>query len=614
MTENEFISNLKSYGVVHKKQEEFIRTIVDDIYNNFDKSKISVVPSRCGIGKSTAINSILYRLVNNWIGSGQKPSTGYGAILITDTIDRLEKTYNYKDMKEYAYLMKFDSEKTEYENQNYFQEQIREQFKYPIILLTTQKYFKMTPKEREILYKWGNGGTRELCLIDEKPYITKTVEIDERYLSDISVSLENIKKCEDKTFIGQTWKAIYDELYNIRERISKKYDTMWLKKSRKTLLLSEEEDIEFFNKLSSYVTSQTYENIVRIRDIYANGCLFISRNSYDVDNSRKFILTYNNMEKFDVNKTKYYIFDATAKFDIDYTIDKDLIEYLDIDDKKSVKDIQVNIIPFSTSQKNLKKSGKYSSLSTICRWINANFEDVLVECNRGSNGIIYNRIKKELKTTNIEYFGNIKGKNDYESLNEVVHIGFNRFSDIVYLESYIIHKNKAEEWNSMSNDDIKNDVENLLEVENGVFKTFFMKLIFMSKCVVDTVQNIMRIKCRHFSNEEKCIIWIITSNYYKDIVRRVADNIGANYDEALPKEFEDAIVMNRKPANDREMTNPQKVMKYLNSVEKGTVIKTKDIYDNTGLSAKELNKTKKNKIVADWFNTNTVKKGTYKIS
>lgn len=607
-TIDEYIAEMSKWNPVHNKQKEFIETLVKHIYENNDNN-IEVVPARCGMGKSTAINSILYRLVNGIFGETTTPINGYGAILVTDSLERLEKTYEYKKLKNFTYLMKYNNDIIEAENRNDFREQVKEQFKYPIILLTTQKYFKMTKEERNILYKWY-GGTRELCLMDEKPYLTKTIEINERYLADISVSLDEIKKCDDKVYILKTWKSIYNNLDVIREAMADKYTTMWLKNSKKCLLFSEDEDKKFFDVLSKYVKSCVYDDVLRLKDIYTQGCLFIASNNIDTDNSRKFILLYNNMDKFDVDKCKYYILDATAKFDIDYKIDK-RIKYMAIDDKKEDKDIRVNMIPFSTSQKKLKETGEYSNTNVIANWINKNFTDVLVACNRGSNGVIYNKLNKLLKTNNIEYFGNIKGKNSYESLNEMVHIGFNRFSDVTYLESYIILYDMASKFNKSANEDILEEINTLLKTEKGQFIDLKMKTVFVSKCVVDTVQNVMRIKCRHFTNTDKCNIWIITSKYYEDIVLRVADNIGADFKTFLPKEFEDVKVMSRKPMEGKEMTNPQKVMKYLNSLDKGAVIKTKDIYNKTGLTSKEFDKAKNNENVSKWFKEHTIKRGQY---
>lgn len=609
-TIEEYIEEISKWNSIHAKQKEFIEELTSLVYQDYDNT-ISVCSVRCGMGKSTAIEAILRILPNGTFGEAQSiPDEAIGAILITDSIKRLEETFNYRNLKKFAYLMKYDNAVLENENRKTFIEQIKEQFKYPIILLTTQRYFKMTPEERNILYKW-RGGSRSMCFIDEKPYLTQTIEVNERYLADISVALDEIKKCDDKVYLIKTWKVIYDELYSIRERMSDKYTTMWLKTSKNSLLMNEDEDKEFFNKLSKYVTSQIYENVIRLKDIYTNGCLFISSDQFDTDNSRKFILTYNNIDKFDTDKCKYIVLDATANFDIDYAINRELIKFMEIDDKKEIKDITVNFIPFSTSQKKLKTIGDYSNLDVICKWINNNFTDVLVECNRGANGVIYNRFKNKLKTKNIEYFGNIKGINDYSSLREVVHIGFNRYSDVVYLQSYIIHKNMAAKWNAMNNEDIKNEIDKLLETEKGIFKNSYMRDIFISKCVVDAVQNIMRIKCRHFTNEDPCNIWIIAGESYESIITRIVDNVGARYNKFLPNEFEEAKVMSRKAAEGKEMTNPQKVMKYLNGLEKGTTIKTKDIYDNTGLTTKELNKAKKNDLISKWFNEHTIKKGQY---
>lgn len=612
-TINEYEKNMGKYNQVHPKQKEYIQTLVDDIYDNDIKDIISIVSCRCGIGKSTSINAILRQLANSSVGEAIEPLDGYGAIFITDNLERLTKTYNYSNLSTFAYLMKYKEDDIEYENRKTFGEQIKEQYKYPILLITTQKYFRMTKEERQVLYKW-RGGTRELCLIDEKPYLIKSVAITERYLSNIRIALEEIKKCDDKIYLLDTWKIIYNDLDIIRDRMANSYTTMWLKNSKKSLLFSEDEDKKFFDILSKYVTTSIYEDTLRLRDIYTNGCLFISSDSTDTDNSRQFILTYNNMDKFDTDKCKYYILDATSKFDIDYLLDQNVLQYMNIDDEKVDKDIQVNMIPFSTSQKKLKENGEYANANVIGKWINNNFNnDVLVACNRGKNGIIYNKFNNNLNTENIEYFGNIKGKNEYESLKEMVHIGFNRFSDPSYLETYIVLYDMANKFNNNTDSSIQYEIDQLLETKNGQFTDMRMKSIFRSKCVVDTVQNVMRIKCRHFTNTDKCSIWIITSSYYEDVVTRVADNIGADYFKFLPKDFEEAKTMSRKPNEGKDMTNPQRIKTYLDAIENGTTIKMADIISGSGCDRNAVkNAIKKNPELNKWFDEHKgEKRGQY---
>lgn len=612
-TIDEYIKNMGKYNTVHPKQKEYIEKLVEGIYEKDIKKIISIVPCRCGIGKSTSINAILYQLANSGFGKATKSLEGYGAIFITDNIERLNKTYNYGDLSNFAYLMKYKEGEIEYENKKTFGKQIAEQYNFPILLMTTQKYFKMSKEERKVLYKW-RGGTRELCLIDEKPYLIQSVAITEKYLSKIRIALEEVKKCDDKTYLLNTWKIIYNELDIIRDRMASTYTTMWLKNSKKSLLFSEDEDKKFFDVLSKYVTTSIYEDIVRLRDIYTNGCLFISSDSKETDNSRQFILSYNNMDKFDTDKCKYYILDATSKFDIDYLLDKKVLKYMSIDDEKADKDIRVNMIPFSTSQKKLKLIGEYSNTDVIGGWVNKSFDNnVLVACNRGNNGIIYNRFDNILNTQNIEYFGNIKGKNEYESLKEMVHIGFNRFSDIAYLETYIVLYDMANKFNNSNDVDILEEINTLLNSEKGHFTDLNMRAIFRSKCIVDTVQNVMRIKCRHFTNTDKCTIWIITSSLYKDVVKRVVNNIGAEFFILTPNEFEEAKTMSRKPNEGKEMTNPQKIKTYLNGISKGTVLKMADIIAGSGCNRNAVkNAIKKNPELNKWFSEHKgEKRGQY---
>ena len=89
-------------------------------------------------------------------------------------------TAGLEQLIQYIKGLRFDKEDIESRSNARvdFKMQLQEQFKYPIVLITTQKYFKMNDEERKMLYKWKNG-SRSIKIIDEKPYILATTTIDE---------------------------------------------------------------------------------------------------------------------------------------------------------------------------------------------------------------------------------------------------------------------------------------------------------------------------------------------------------------------------------------------------------------------------------------------------
>lgn len=612
MTLAEYKNNIDD---VNEKQIEFAKGIIERIFNFEDDGIIDVNYNRCGLGKSTIIKCILHNLVNDsqdLLFDNRYPEVdNYGAIVITDKLDRLTEIQNYKNLKDRCYFMKYDKTDDEalYKNSKIeFKEQLKKQFKYPIVLLSTQKYFKMKKDERQMLYKWAKGD-RKIKFIDEKPYIIQTHIIDERYLTNINVALEELHKGEDKGFLIDTWKKIYNKFDTLRESYTK-YDCNWISGNGKSELLNDATDKLFLKKLEECVSKKIYEDVVRLKDISERGCLFIASNDKDKDNTRQFVLIENNIDKFDTDKCKNIIFDATAYFDIHYTI-SDKFKLFKEDDSKE-RDINLHNIQVSTSQNSLKK--KQSLIKTISTYINEVLDKDILVATYGQKSGLFQEFKKNLNTRELIYFGDIKGKNNWKDRDYMVHCGLNRKSNYVYLQTYIASTGIYKEFNKINDGDmIYNKVQEIILADNGLFSDCKMHEIMRSDIIVDTIQNLMRIKCRHFSNTDMCQVYLICSKTYEDIVDRIGKEINAKVIKYRPTIFDEMKTMERQSVEGKKKTNPQILLEYLKSVEEGTVLKMKDIISGSGLNRDQIKECRKsNNSIIEWFNNHPGnKKGQY---
>ena len=208
----------KYNGAVEDKQVKFAETLTNMVLDKNKTDKVEVVIARCGMGKSVIVNTILDNLVNRaGFGEAKDKFTGKGAILITDSLERLEGVN--KQLKNFCYLMKNDLDIPEIENRMNFQQKIKEQFKYPILLITTQRYFSMSKEERDFMYTWSKG-ERNIAFIDEKPILTNEIIVDEKFLSEIKIALHECYEGKEKQYLLDTFTKIYNDLDYIR-RFSK---------------------------------------------------------------------------------------------------------------------------------------------------------------------------------------------------------------------------------------------------------------------------------------------------------------------------------------------------------------------------------------------------------
>ncbi|NRT78138.1 hypothetical protein [Clostridium beijerinckii] len=611
---NTVIQYKKTIIDAHEKQLKFAEELTNEVYNNRYQDKVDVIVARCGMGKSVIIKALLNNLVNNYRFIGKVPRNDqlepYGAIVITDNLYRLEEIMQTEGLIDRCYLFKgVSEEEIETNCRISFKDKIQEQFKYPVLLITTQKYFKMSAEERQFMYIWAKG-KREVAFIDEKPMLTNEDIVNEKFLSEIKIALDCCREGTDKDYLLETFEKIYSDLSYIRKNYSSQYDTMWIKKSKETLLINADADKKFFEVLANNVSRYIFEKVKIVQRIYSEGCLFVNKKDEDQDNTRQLIVLNDNSDKFDLDKCKYFVLDATAFFDIDYTIDKDLFRYVPIDDKKEKSDINLYHVPFTASQRVLKNNPK--AIEAVCKFINETCgEDVFVSTYGKKKGL-YQKFVSQLNTKDVAYYGAIKGKNDWNDKDTMVHVGFNRQADTVYLLTYLyinMHRNLKSgfKWNESTEEEIKNKIDELLAVEStgadkGMFKELLMNHIMRSKIIVDSEQNIMRIKCRHFSNESICNVYVIAGNSYFEYINRLCDRLNATKFTFLPEIFEEFKTDNRKPLNGKEKTNPQILKECLKGLEKGTVVKMKDIIELSGLNRNQIKECKKsNTYIKNWF-------------
>ena len=151
-----------------------------------DTDKVTVLPLMCGTGKSTAISYLIRQtIINSW-------KNGEGLLIVTDRKDLME---NYMNPQYDDNLLRFLKD---YEDQvvimthNNFEEANELQRYKPVLIMTTQRYFRLSVSEINQYLKWAHG-IRPLIIIDEFPELMTVVDLDDRKLAE----------CESATYNAQ---------------------------------------------------------------------------------------------------------------------------------------------------------------------------------------------------------------------------------------------------------------------------------------------------------------------------------------------------------------------------------------------------------------------------
>ena len=145
--------------------------------------------------------------------------------------------------------------------------------------------------------------------------------------------------------------------------------------------------------------------------------------------------------------------------------------------------------------------------------------------------------------------------------------------------------------------------------------------IMLRSMLCDFEQNIFRLKIRDFSNADKIQIWTFYNNsdeVYSDMskmIERRYSEYGAKFEyEDAPQELLIEKVVDRKPANGKNMTNTQKIINWYGSQPSGREFKINEMLTEIDITSKQYEKAKKNKAVSEIFiKSATSRKGYYKI-
>lgn len=118
--------------------------MIDEAQEDISTSdKISVFNLQCGTGKSTAIRLKIRQVI--------EANNGDGLIVITDSLDRM-RDYVQPDDPELQELFKQHADKIAIMTHENFDEVKYTQRSCPVLIMSTQRYIYLTPKESKILF------------------------------------------------------------------------------------------------------------------------------------------------------------------------------------------------------------------------------------------------------------------------------------------------------------------------------------------------------------------------------------------------------------------------------------------------------------------------------
>jgi len=564
--------------------------------------KLLTFPLQCGLGKSSYIRAMIQEHL----------LTNDGLIVVTDSLAGLKSLAGLppSDKTFMDYLRELDEEQREiviYLNAN------RDRIAYldtetvkielprlygrrgkPIILMSTQRYFSYG---REDIIKLT--ASRPLIVFDEKPYITEQRRISIEQVNAIDAALklaiDNTAETNNKAYLIHEWDKISADInywfnsYEI-DTPAGETKTFWHELTQTTndrfLHLINDTYRAEIDKYSFLHNVDIRRDIGAVFQMLTEGATFTiskrtSRKSKDGSKYEKyFTVVIDNNDKLINVGANVVVFDGTADIHPDY--DLDYIEMVDCSQyKRKLNNLSINIIDCNTSKSKLT-SDHYNNggklLQTIIDDVHARYGNPVVFCHM-------ERAKELSKHfSRVNYFGNIKGRNEYRDANSIVQIGANRYPDYVY-QLIALHN---ELFSSAP-------VKRTLIVGKGWIEKKTAK-VRNRMILADIEQNLFRGAIRDINCKRNMVYSIYISAYEGHEESQLIQMIRARFETLGVKiqvyEEPELKVMSRKGN-----TNVQKVLSWISSQPSGLVFKTKDILSATGLTNTEFQRARRSEIL-----------------
>ncbi|MBS4539650.1 hypothetical protein GOQ27_14340 [Clostridium sp. D2Q-11] len=519
----------------------------------FKDNKPVLIPAKAGFGKSTLIRTFLETKINE----AKIKDDGWGAVIVTDRIEDLKQLQKYIEDNVGAYkedkyyddrgnkkvkltpwiyvlegwsesiclnnIKKYDERNCTRTNCPKFERckvfrQFYEQINSPIVAMSNARLYNyLSENKLKEFVNWEkidkSKGKRELLLIDEKPKLENTDDIDMRIIEEMITNINQISAYSNEN-IKSDKKLLKDELVQAQEKI---IELMNKHSDDRNAIIYEDKDKFFSSKFiinwNKYYKFRYRYKINAIETLLTKGGLWCN-----TKNRRYFnILEYIN---FDWNNSiNTVIFDATSESDPSYS---EIFNYLDINDYKKYEHLEFKVIDDNFSKNALKE--KPEKIKAVTDWIKRdivdkgkvyavtymNYSPIVKEQLKGYDNIVFD-IKDDKEI--IPYFNNTKGKNTWQDCNQIVHIGWNVYPSDEYIASYLcvfgFDKLHEKYFEFIEDEEARKFLTTgLVKLDGYKFNVPNITFHKFCKIVSDFEQEIFRTKLRDFSSEEEVTAYI----------------------------------------------------------------------------------------------------------
>ena len=626
ITTGKFMNTLNSMfpeRTFSKIQKIFFDHCLTVLRTDTDTERITVLPYRCGIGKSTLLQAYVQASLDQ---------SDYGMIIVTDRVNRLKSLKHYDRGTEE--LESDDWDRFYVKNGNKIcvihegnrDIAVEEQSYKPILMMTTQRYFQMdSGKLSEFLTFNSNGrvAKRRLIIFDEEPSFCTIHRIQSKEIGIISSSLkdgiDDTCKVEDKQWVISQFDSFAEKLNNALSEVeysSNRNVYTWYFHDRDSIT---DDDTRFFKILNLYERQirrhdrMVWQYIEDLKLILKNGALLIAtkvraKDSFD----RAFLVIKDFRENYFLSNpdVKVFVLDGTADISPKYSEYTDFVKVVDCSKYNTCLEwMHIHLVDVNTSRNALlNKDANDETKEIIFQYVrerNLKEQDTLLVSYKALMDTGFFNSFDCVKG----YFGNLRGYNQYRHCHNYVQIGMNRQRDTYYLTMLLYQMPEYAEY--MRN---KSEAERISFIDKLLADDVIRDMV-NQECCSDTIQNIYRIAARDVDNEQEVNIYLFYDAKYFSLVKADLQNTFGKYGASIVTEKIPELtirkIRNRKTCGEKSVA--QKIIDWIDRVGNGEVFETRQICADLDITTRQFQKAKDNNNgLKQMLKAMTVSKGKYR--
>ena len=394
-----------------------LKNFLDDLIStDRDDSTVTVVPLRCGLGKSTYIAGYVTETLEN--------DSSDGLIVVTDSVERL---CSYTTENKNVTTMTADNVAESMQKQSFSK----------VLLMTTQRFFALTRREIQefLIYKHGKRST---ILIDERPILRKDHQITIKDFNDVDsalqLSIDDRADQTEKTWCIAQWQRLKDHVQSVMDTYEtiteKSHFYLWHTDEWQTMTADDSRFFKFIESNRERIATQkftdAYNKIHLIHQIITDGAVFSCFKHRSGQYLKTFTLMINHREKITNLGVKVFVLDSSADIEPSYSGEHiNMVECSQFNDIP-LDNLTINCVNINTSKNHLSPmtDDAKTIISVVKSYISKNATNPVI--------FTYKDAEDQFKEYPTAHFGNIKGSNEYREYTDIVQIGLNRFPELAY--------------------------------------------------------------------------------------------------------------------------------------------------------------------------------------